>query len=275
LVAALLLLPGTVLAQGTPAAATPAPAVTSGSIDLIGRGTWFSDGSDAARFQRYRDVRDGGTLDGLRVFGENESRRYRLQADHVGYRDQRYTASYTRFGSLKASFEWNQSPLFFSDTTATLFSAEGAGVLRVSDSIQRGLEEGTTTAAAAVGQAVPFERRTARGVLNLEVTYHPRQDLQFDAEVRSTSGRIASRFFAVSTRVSPFVTEEAAEVQLSASAESTFAAISKELRVRVEASKKRFTTLLPRSDGTFLIGRWRTSFMETARSSTSRSSSRA
>ncbi len=61
---------------------------------------------------------------------------------------------------------------------------------------------------------------------------------------------------------------------MSASAESTFAAISKELRVRVEASKKRFTTDLPRRLGTFLIGRCRTSFMETARSRTWRISSR-
>ena len=90
----------------------------------------------------------------------------------------------------------------------------------------------------------------------------------------STSGRIASRFFAVSTSVSPFVTDEAPTVQLSASAERTFAAISKELRVRVDASKKRFTTVLPRRLGTFLIGRWRTSFIETARSRTSRISSR-
>jgi len=90
----------------------------------------------------------------------------------------------------------------------------------------------------------------------------------------STSGRIASRFFAVSTSVSPFVTDDDALVQLRASAERTFAAISKELRVRVEASKKRFTTLFPRSDGTFLMGRCRTSFIETARSRTSRISSR-
>ena len=78
----------------------------------------------------------------------------------------------------------------------------------------------------------------------------------------------------MSTRVSPLVTEELAEVQLRASAESTLAAISKELRVRVEASKKRFTTDLPRRLGTFLMGRSSTSFMETARSSTCSSSSR-
>ena len=57
----------------------------------------------------------------------------------------------------------------------------------------------------------------------------------------STSGRMASRFLTVSMSVSPLETEEPEAVQLSASAESTLAAISKELRVRVEASKKRLT----------------------------------
>src|SRR4029079_2398849 len=34
-------------------------------IDFGVRGTGFSSGSDEARFQRYRDVRNGGTLDRL------------------------------------------------------------------------------------------------------------------------------------------------------------------------------------------------------------------
>ena len=60
----------------------------------------------------------------------------------------------------------------------------------------------------------------------------------------------------MSSRVSPLVTEELAAVQLRASAESTLAAISKELRVRVEVSKKRFTTdLAAQATGTFFTGR--------------------
>ena len=89
-----------------------------------------------------------------------------------------------------------------------------------------------------------------------------------------TSGRIASRFLTVSTSVSPLVTDEELDVQLSASAERTFAAISNELRVRVDASKKRLMIDLPRRLGTFLMGRRRTSFIVTARSRTCSSSSR-
>ncbi len=43
------------------------------------------------------------------------------------------------------------------------------------------------------------------------------------------------------------------------SADSRFSAISKLERVRVEDSKKRLITVLPRSVGTFLIGRSATS----------------
>ena len=77
------------------------------------RGTVFGAGSDQARFQRYRDVRDGGTLDRLRVYKDTDVYRYSLQADNVGYRDQRYSASYLNYGKVNASFEWNQIPLFY------------------------------------------------------------------------------------------------------------------------------------------------------------------
>jgi hypothetical protein len=69
------------------------------------------------------------------------------------------------------------------------------------------------------------------------------------------SMRIASRLRAVSTRVSPFDTLDPAVDTLTVSAESRFSANSKEIRVRVEFSKKRLTMVDPRSAGTFLIAR--------------------
>ena len=67
------------------------------------------------------------------------------------------------------------------------------------------------------------------------------------------SGAIASRFLAVSRRVSPFETDEPAAAKAIESAERRRSAISNEKRVRVEFSKKRFATSFPRSVGTFLI----------------------
>ncbi len=83
------------------------------------------------------------------------------------------------------------------------------------------------------------------------------------------SGCIASRLSAVSASVSPLTTLEVAIATLSVSALSRFSAISNEVRVRVLGSKNRLTTVLPRSAGTFLIGREPISFIATAVSRTS------
>src|SRR5438309_6045839 len=77
--------------------------------------------------------------------------------------------------------------------------------------------------------------------------------------ITTMSIRIASRFFAVSTSVSPFCTELPDAATFTVSAERRFSANSKEMRVRVEASKNRLTMVLPRSAGTFLMGRSDTS----------------
>jgi len=71
--------------------------------------------------------------------------------------------------------------------------------------------------------------------------------------------RIASRLRAVSTSVSPFWTALPLAATLTVSAERRFSANSNEMRVRVEASKNRLTMVLPRSAGTFLMGRSETS----------------
>ena len=65
----------------------------------------------------------------------------------------------------------------------------------------------------------------------------------------------ASRLRAVSFSVSPFFREDASAVKLIMSAVSRCAASSKLIRVRVEGSTKRLTTVLPRRAGTFLIAR--------------------
>ncbi len=67
------------------------------------------------------------------------------------------------------------------------------------------------------------------------------------------SGFMASMLRAVSDSVSPFCTALVDAEMFNVSAERRFAAISKEVRVRVDGSKNRFTTVLPRRVGTFLI----------------------
>src|SRR6185436_16306798 len=69
------------------------------------------------------------------------------------------------------------------------------------------------------------------------------------------SACIAERFATVSSSDSPLVAEETAMLRLITSADRRLAAISKVVRVRVEGSKKRLKTLLPRRSGTFFTSR--------------------
>ena len=71
----------------------------------------------------------------------------------------------------------------------------------------------------------------------------------------TASAPIACRVRAVSLRLSPLDTLEPLAEKLMTSALSRLAAASNEMRVRVESSKNRLTTVRPRSVGSFLIGR--------------------
>src|SRR6478609_10849471 len=78
-----------------------------------------------------------------------------------------------------------------------------------------------------------------------------------DSLCRTTnrSAAIAERLAMVSSSDSPFEAEEREMSRLITSADSRVAAISNVVRVRVEFSKNRLNTLLPRSSGTFLTSR--------------------
>ena len=69
------------------------------------------------------------------------------------------------------------------------------------------------------------------------------------------SGAIASRFSAVSSSVSPLLRLDEETLIFTASADKRLAASSNDVRVRVEASKKRLMTVLPLRAGTFLTSR--------------------
>src|SRR3954464_6568771 len=69
------------------------------------------------------------------------------------------------------------------------------------------------------------------------------------------SACMADRLATVSRSDSPLVAEDTAMFRLMTSADRRLAAISKVVRVRVEGSKKRLNTLLPRRSGTFFTSR--------------------
>jgi MtrB/PioB family decaheme-associated outer membrane protein len=155
-------------------------------IDLGIRGTVFGAGSDEARFQRYRDVRNGGTVDRFRMSKDGDGSRYWVQADNVGYRDQRYAASYRNFGRLKADVEWNQIPLFYSQDTRTLYDASSPGQLTLNDSVQSGIQNKTLTLATALGGASIFDLRTRRDVGSVLLTYSATPNVDVNLTFKNT-----------------------------------------------------------------------------------------
>ena len=78
--------------QNTPPAEpdqnTGISSLTGGQADFGFRGTSYSDDSDEARYQRYRDLRNGVFLENVRWGKNSDTKYWDVRATHVGYRDQ-------------------------------------------------------------------------------------------------------------------------------------------------------------------------------------------
>ncbi len=188
LTAALLLASAPAWAQDVRPAPTSAVDILGGTIQKgeIEIGLLGSDiDGDAARFQRYRDLRNGAAADRFRFTRDDGRLFLDLGADHVGRRDQRYFATFSQPGKLKASFRWDQVPLFFSGDTRSLFTYQGNGVFLVDDAIQRGIETKQFTLASVVGQATPFTTRSRRDTASFDLVYSARPDLDVKVNLKS------------------------------------------------------------------------------------------
>lgn len=128
-------------AQGQPA--TPAATTPSlGKIDLAPRIT--STTGDEARYERYRDLRDG--VYASVVFGkETDDYLADFKADNIGYRDQKYVLNYKR-SKLKFNFMWDSIPLNYSYMTLTPWREESPNVWTLDNAVQ-GQVQGPTNAA--------------------------------------------------------------------------------------------------------------------------------
>ncbi len=152
------------IAGASPALPPGAPAVPPASVGEIDFGLRVSGVSgDPARYQRLRDLRDGPTLDRLRYDRDTAGWKFQAAMDHVGYRDQRYQATFDHYGDVKGSVEWNQIPLFYSTGTRTPFRSESSGRVPVGRLAAGGdTERHGHDATARAGE--PAVHRSARGV---------------------------------------------------------------------------------------------------------------
>ena len=163
-------------------------------IDFGVRGTSFGAGSDEARYQRYRDLRDGGTLDRLRIFKDTDAYRYSLQADNVGYRDQRFSASYIELRQGEGELRVEPDPaLLQPDHAARCTTSRRPGTLTLNDSVQSGIQNKTLTLADRADRRVGLRppdaarRRELRADLQRDAERRPQRHLQEHAEDRRLS----------------------------------------------------------------------------------------
>jgi MtrB/PioB family decaheme-associated outer membrane protein len=174
-----------------PPATPPTPDTTSsafpGQVDLGLRGTFYTSGSDEARYQRYRDLRDGAIADYLRAGKETDKWSFHAGADHVGYRDGRYFADYARPGKLKMSFQVNQIPLFVSTDTATPYTSQAAGVLVLPDGTQQAIQNGTAKLSDYVPLSPQFDLQLKRTITDARVVYSATPSLDLSVTFRDTA----------------------------------------------------------------------------------------
>jgi MtrB/PioB family decaheme-associated outer membrane protein len=226
MLAAVLLLCGSAALAQTPQAKTPpsapqAPAAAgqSPSSDFHGAvdvgGLFNSTDGDRARFERYRDQRDG-LYSSFAINKQSTSYLFDASASHVGYRDQRYDMSLFS-PKVHVDFNWTSVPLNFSYLTSTPYTTNGT-VLTLPDSGQAAVQgptnatnDGTAVGvpcapgappaacgnATQVAQAIanrsiyaglanPFDLRYKRDVASFDLTYDATRAVAIDAGFRST-----------------------------------------------------------------------------------------
>lgn len=206
-------------AQTTTAAqttATPASSFTPkfGQVDF-GFRTENVDG-DFARYNRFRDWRQGPFLDRFKFEKETQTTFFSATANNVGYRDQRYVGEFQSIGKLKINAEWDQIPLFLSETSQSLYSDQGNGVLAIDDGIQAALQAasglGNTLRDQAIGSAMTratqFDLRNRRDVGTFDLTYMVNRavDLKFSLKNQNRNGNQVFSFgFGTSPGLNPSV----------------------------------------------------------------------
>ena len=224
--AALLLASATLArAQGQP---QPETTPSNGTIDIGGRFT-TTDG-DEARYERYRDLRDGVNANFL--FGkETKDWTFDFLARNIGYRDGRYTLNFEN-SRWKLTAQFDQTPLNYAYYTKTPYDCT-AGSCTLDTNLRTQVQNGQavgvpqTVTQLSTGSiyntiANPFDLRSRRDTITANLRYSATNNLDIIVGVNSykrTGNQPwgASFAFNVSTEV-PLVIDNR-ETELSAAVE--------------------------------------------------------
>ncbi|MCL4848022.1 MAG: MtrB/PioB family outer membrane beta-barrel protein [Acidobacteria bacterium] len=174
--AALLLASATyAMAQTTPSA--PGPITPKwGTIEL---GGIFGDVSgDEARFERYRDDRNG-LFSNVKFNVDTPTYAFDATAYHIGYRDQRYALNYDR-SRVKFTFLWDSLPTNLLYGALTPWS-RGATRLELDDNAQRDAQNRVASGVPCV-YLFPCTNPTAAAVALANPSIYNRLATRFDLE---------------------------------------------------------------------------------------------
>jgi len=145
--AALLLASATVAwAQSKPQQETTAP--SNGVVDIGARIT--STSGDAARYERYRDLRSGVNANVL-FNKDTENWTFSVKASNIGYRDQKYTMDFTS-KRVKFSFLFDSIPLNYGYDTKTPYVCS-AGSCSLDTAMRATIQNSRGTGATPVNSA--------------------------------------------------------------------------------------------------------------------------
>lgn len=173
---------GVATAQQTTAATTAASTTMTGTLDLGYRGSSVT--GDKARWERYRDLRDGLTSR-IDVGKETEKMALRFRAANIGYHDQQYTADLNQFGKLKMTATWNSIPLNYAYNSMTPWVNQGNNVWTLDPATRLAVQNKTTGAFIGIGStaadftkasiyrniATTFPMKVRRDVMSVGVKY--------------------------------------------------------------------------------------------------------
>jgi MtrB/PioB family decaheme-associated outer membrane protein len=174
---------------GTQVTTAPQPASPfnpTGQVDFGIRGSDIT--GDGARFQRYRDLDDGGVLDDFRFNAENGTWLFEAGADNVGRDDQRFWGEFLQIGKVRASFSYDELPLLYSTQAETPYTTSTRGVFKMDTATRERLAANQTTIKAAIPPllaATPLD--STRDTLSFAVSATPTKEWDVDVAFNSFS----------------------------------------------------------------------------------------
>lgn len=181
-------------AQATPAPQTnvfvPSAAQVSAPQGLTG---WADFGyqfgkvdGDKYRLERYRDFSNTFLIQRFRMDRQGEGWTFNATGDHLGRRDRRVTGEFRNGTKVRASFIYDQIPLYISGDTRTAYVTEAPGVLRLDDALQAGIQAGSLTTANMVASALTSPVTSERRVYGFDFAFTPTRELAVKLKVQQT-----------------------------------------------------------------------------------------